>query len=103
MTLKLPPEWAVAKAITLTGVGTGWTAKDVLNTHRSFPTAIRVAEYIASKEEPPVDPDLLLARQVVAEGMSPISQGQCLAGGWDSGIAVRSAYKAIKEVRSQYV
>lgn len=76
------PEWAVKRADDLAYAADGF-----------YSTAF--ARYIAEHEQPPVDEDLMLARDIV-DGL-----GRYSLGTWQGDIAVSGALAAIKATRER--
>lgn len=95
------PEWALERAAEEANkaacIPGAWNKNSIesLNIGRAF------AAYIAENEEPPVDPDLIRARDICAE----LAQYQNTKigyrnGTYDSGVAMRATLKVLKEKNS---
>lgn len=64
-----PPDWAIIRAYRICHPNTIRTDAGILrNLRKGFhPDVFHVARYVAEKEEPSVDPDLVLARRIAGE------------------------------------
>lgn len=92
------PEWAALRVMELTGAA-GLFGK----------VATAFARYIMSKEEPPLDPDMIAAREVVCayhhdrhpESAWHVGQAEMVrSGNFDNMLDVQAAYHGIKRGRS---
>lgn len=97
-TTTLPADWAIERAIEVGGFVTPVAL--VKEHHLCYPTIINVARYIETKEQPPVDPWLLQARELAADLVgvwgSSISAGACRAGNFDAHSGVRAIAAALR-------
>lgn len=88
--MTLPPDWALERALTI--LGSGWSLTTFHHYYSAQNngfalTVVKVAEYVADHEEPPVDPDLIQARNVLAshhenQGFSSNAEA-CRRGDYD--------------------
>lgn len=86
-----PPQWAVDRAYELVGEGYAYTA---------------FARYIAEHEQPPVDPDLLTAREICARVADQIAfNDECSTeyceGKYDTAPEMQFVLSKLKEARGQ--
>lgn len=100
-TLAPVADWALARVMDICG------AEDRGGLHA--PVTLSFARYIMSKEEPPVDPDMIAAREVVCgyhhdkHPESPWHVGQAemvRSGRFDKMLDVQAAYHGIKRGRA---
>jgi hypothetical protein len=116
-----PADWAIRKAIKDSETDTarfGWTVESVKKQWASAATSpprviIVLAEYIEKYEQPPVDPDLLLARQCAADNSkSENAKAAYLAGTYDGHCDCRTqvyismtaikAYKKAHDIKEDF-
>lgn len=101
------PEWAVDRALERFPRptfydGSSWKPAVLEGRDAHFANAVRfLAEQIARYEEPPVDPLLLEAREIVKATLTDSHQfcdcrAKIDAGEWDTGQKVRAALAALK-------
>lgn len=96
------PQWAKERACELANAANPKWGFTVATTawDNEFPLAF--ARYIAEHEEPPVDPLLVEAREIVKETLTPENHKRCDCRGeidrgeWDRGQKVRAALAALK-------
>jgi hypothetical protein len=101
---ELPPDWAIERALSLGPTGT--KLEDVKRHWPGHTAHIAFARYISEHEEPPVDPLLIEAREIVAKSDhdpwvpdSPWHDNQAAlirAGKNDKTLVVRAAYNGLK-------
>ena len=90
------PEWAFDRVDSICGDNMG----GIMN--RSFSSVKAFARYIAEHEQPPVDPDLLLAREVASRQYESETVDQLIRDGLgDELIGVMAALAAIKVTRER--
>ena len=98
------PEWAAVRACELLN-GPQEIAAWAPSERRLGGVVATFARYIAQHEQPPVDPDLIEAREIVKATLVPESHARCDcrekidAGEWDRGHKVRATLAAIKRGR----
>jgi hypothetical protein len=103
------PDWAIEKALiepnenSPGSTGSKWTVKEIKEANGTlrYATAVMAfARYIAAHEKPPVDPDLLIAREAAAqvydEGGHPNHAKGCRDGRFDGNYDVTMPLRAIK-------
>jgi hypothetical protein len=97
------PEWAKRRACEL--AGKPWEPRDIDVQQPSFAghsAMLAFARYIAKHEEPPVDPLLIEAREIVKATLSPDRHSRCncrekiAAGEWDEGQKVQASLAALR-------
>ncbi len=97
----LPPEWAMLKALSLMEYG-GTPLSKVQDEPNEHYEVVAFARYISQHEEPPVDPDLLEARQIeyeLCKAQDMHDPEQALRGEWDDNEGLKGVLKAIKRGR----
>ena len=104
--MDMPADWAIERALV---PHTGWTPEDVrcqvgYGSHLAQ-TIDAFARYIEAHEQPPVDPDLVTAREicaVVAEGLgNPVVAHGYRKGSNDTGERIQFALAKLKEARGK--
>lgn len=82
----MPADWAIERAIELVNVdGSTYTHESLTQKHIvGWSLGKAFARYIEAHEQPPVDPDLVTAREICA----------MVADQWDSGDGAEGRYRA---------
>lgn len=98
----MPKQWAIKEAIKR-------VSAEYRKRHQTGPLypyagqspgEIVIAEMIEKYEQPPIDPDLLLARKHYASNYGPSGAERILSGTQDHSQWMKSMISAIKEARS---
>lgn len=96
------PDWAYKRVVDI--------YRQTPNGHFIYAGAVKglplwdaFAKYISEHEEPPVDPDLILARKACASrpGIHSKDAEAYFSGHFDNSVNVQSALRAIKMVRGE--
>ena len=93
----LPPDWAIERALSL--APTGAELEDVKRHWPGHTAHIAFARYIAVHEQPPIDPLLIEAREIVARGYEPYLMPcaeSARAGSQDDQLPVKCALVALR-------
>ena len=106
----MPADWALERAVELANAnGANWTAENTKQHHFGGmvgPVTMQAfARYIEAHEQPPVDPDLVTAREICAAFASYFSSrvlpSDCKNGEFDHATAVQFALAKLKEARGK--
>ncbi len=103
----MPADWAIERAIELVNVdGSTYTHESLTQKHFvSWSLGKAFARYIEAHEQPPVDPDLVTAREIAAAFASYFSSrvmpSDCKKGEFDHATAVQFALAKLKEARGK--
>ena len=98
------PQWAKERACELANDECGRHAWFPDDCNQGYTTLTALARYIAKHEEPPVDPDLITAREICARvclGQGRLRSAQNYRDGtYDSDPEVQFVLTALKEARN---
>ena len=102
MTDNAAPEWAFKRVQDLSAP---LSTDPDFEVNERFPTVRAFARYIAQHEQPPVDPDLLLARECAADACerhnSVLRPDLIRSGDQDEGPIVKACLAAIRAERAR--
>ena len=99
------PQWAKERACELANDECGRHAWFPDDCNQGYTTLTALARYIAKHEDPPVDPDLITAREICARVAEELGGGQNQVvnyrdGTYDTDPEVQFALTALKEARN---
>lgn len=98
------PQWAKERACELANAAWGRGNRFDTDSVDFWPSIRAFARYIAQHEQPPVDPDLVKAREICARVYENsgcgIAAGNCRSGKLDDYSEVQFALSALKEARN---
>ena len=99
----MPADWAIDKACQLCDCMS--CKRDVIRkheTHWAEGAVMQLARYIEAHEQPPVDPDLVTAREICAGAQASFSEADDYRGGkYDNMQEVQFALAKLKEARGK--
>lgn len=102
----LPPDWAIQRAIDLRhdlDPAVEWRLDTIKDAPKGYASMIAFARYIAQHEQPPVDPLLIEAREIVAEAWrrspfnGPANAARALSGEADDTVPVKAVLAALRK------
>lgn len=105
----MPADWAIERACELANaMGAAWNmkdSKDAYGIRRSGDTVSAFARYIEAHEQPPVDPDLVTAREICAKVAKELAHrgaaAMYLKTELDADAEVQFALAKLKEARGK--